>query len=396
MRLVVVGGGIVGAACAWTASELGAEVILVDAALPGQATAAGAGIICPWSARADDPAWYALACISAREYPNLIERLAEAGEAEVSYRRVGALYLAGGERPGHERPDNESPEHERPDNERLAYERLESTRAALVSRRASAPEIGEIELLPPDQARDLFPPLRPGASAVLIGGAARVDGRLMAQALAGAARRRGAVVRHGRAAIEVGSGRVSGVTVDGERVGADAVVVAAGAWSGALLKSAGVAVPVRPQRGQIAHIGVPDADTSQWPVILPSGSGHYLLAFDDSRVVAGATREPDAGFDCRVTPAGVHEVLGEALAVAPGLGSGTLLETRVGLRPVGPDGLPLIGPVAGVGGLVVATGLGASGLTMGPYTGHLAARAALGLDPGMDLAPYDPLRGMAP
>lgn len=367
MRLVVVGAGIVGAACAWAASELGAEVILVDAALPGQATAAGAGIICPWSARADDPAWYALACVSAREYPGLVERLAEAGESEVSYRRVGALYLA-------------------------ADDRLESMRDALLAGRAGAPEIGEVEVLGPDQARDLFPPLRPGASAVLIGGAARVDGRLMARALAGAARRRGAVVRHGMARIEVGSGRVSAVTIDGERVGADAVVAAAGAWSGALLGSAGVAVAVRPQRGQIAHIGVPDAGTGRWPVILPSGSGHYLLAFDDSRVVAGATREADAGFDCRVTPAGVHEVLGEALAVAPGLGSGTLLETRVGLRPVGPDGLPLIGQVAGVGGLVVATGLGASGLTIGPYTGQLAARAALGLDPGMDLVPYDPLR----
>ena len=91
-------------------------------------------------------------------------------------------------------------------------------------------------------------------------------------------------------------------------------------------------------------------------------------------------------------PPGLSEVLGEALAAAPGLAGGRYLETRVGFRPVGPDDLPLLGPVSGVGGLVVATGLGPSGLTMGPYAGALAARIALGEAPGIDLAPLNPLR----
>ena len=91
-----------------------------------------------------------------------------------------------------------------------------------------------------------------------------------------------------------------------------------------------------PERGQIAHISLAPADTSRWPVILPGGTGHYLLSFDDSRVVAGATREPGAGFDYRVTPAGLAEVLAEALALAPGLGAGTYLETRVGSGPSRP------------------------------------------------------------
>jgi D-amino-acid dehydrogenase len=108
--------------------------------------------------------------------------------------------------------------------------------------------------------------------------------------------------------------------------------------------------------------------------------------------VAGATRESGAGFDHRVTPAGLSEILEEALAVAPGLAGGRYLETRVGFRPVGPDDRPLLGPVPGVDGLVVATGLGPSGLTMGPYAGALAARIALGEPPGIDLAPLNPLR----
>jgi D-amino-acid dehydrogenase len=370
MRLVVVGGGIVGAACAYAASGLGAHVTLIDAALPGQATAAGAGIICPWSAAVDDPYWYDFACAAAREYPLLIAGLADAGEADVSYRQVGALIVAGDADHGD----------------------LERARERIVARRAAAPEIGDVQVLTSSQARRLFPPLRPGLAAVHIAGAARVDGRSLAAALTRAASRNGAVIRAGRARLARASGRVTGVIVDGELVEADAVVAAAGAWTTAFLGPAAVTVQVAPQRGQIVHIGLGSADTSRWPVILPSATGHYLLAFDGARVVAGATRETGSGFDVRVTPAGLAEVLAHALAVAPGLGPGTHLETRVGLRPVGPDVRPLLGPVDGVDGLVVATGLGASGLTMGPYAGAVAARSALGLPQDIDLGPFDPLR----
>ena len=160
----------------------------------------------------------------------------------------------------------------------------------------------------------MFPPLRADAVAVYIGGAARVDGRKLAAALAGAAVRQGAVVRDGEA----------------------------------------------------------------------------RLAFDDGRIVAGATRETGSGFDYRVTPAGLAEILEQALAVAPGLAGGTYLETRVGFRPMGPGLRPLLGPVPGLAGLIVATGLGASGLTMGPLAGSLAAQAALGLPPALDLEPFAP------
>ena len=372
MRLIVVGSGVVGAACAYTAAGLGAQVTLVDAAEPGQATAAGAGIICPWTSAVDDPAWYEFGCAAAREYPDLVAQLAEHDEPDVSYRRVGALWLPPGG-----------------DDDGAA---LIATAGRLAARRAGAPEIGEVEILDPGQAASLFPPLRPDAAAVHIAGAARVDGRRLAAALIRAAVRRGAQVRTGRAVLEHRTGRVHAIGIDGEQLPADAVVAATGAWTRSFLAPAGITVRVEPQRGQIAHIGVEPAGTSRWPVVLPSATGHYLLAFDDSRVVAGATRETGAGFDVRVTPAGLAEVLANALAVAPGLSDGTLLQTRVGLRPAGPDPRPLLGPVAGLEGLVVATGLGASGLTLGPLTGRIAAQIALGQPPGFDLAPFDPLR----
>ena len=369
MRVIVVGSGVVGASCAYTASCLGAEVLLADAAMPGQATAAGAGIVCPWSsALADDPVWYHLACASVRYFPGLVDALAEDGPADMGYRQVGALILA-----------------------RSAQEQRE-VQQRVVARRVAAPEIGDVTALTGAEARALFPPLREDCAAVWVGGACRVDARRLADALARAAVARGAVITAGRAELVCQPGRAAGVMVKGQLIEADAVVAATGAWTRSFLEPAGVALAVTPQRGQIVHLSVEPADTGRWPVVLPAGSGHYLLAFDGSRVVVGATREDGAGFDRRLTAGGLEEVLRQALAVAPGLAGASYLETRVGFRPMGPDARPLLGPVPGVDGLVVASGLGANGLTMGPYAGAIAARVALGQPAGIDLAPVDPLR----
>lgn len=367
MRLVVVGGGVLGASVAFHAARAGAAVVLVDAAHAGRATSAGAGIVCPWAADAEDAAKYRLAAAGARYYPELISALAEAGERDTGYRRVGALVVSA-------------------DPAELDWMERE-----LRARAAADPVAGAIDRLASDEARALFPSLRADLGAVRIEGGARIDGRRLCAALACAARHFGAELREGSAELLLGAGRVSGVRVGGKTLAADAVVVAAGAWAPQVLQPFGIALPVRPQRGQIAHFGLPGVDTAAWPVILPMGS-HYLLAFEDSRVVAGATRETGSGFDYRVTAGGLAEVLGEALSVAPGLAAATLLETRVGFRPIGPDARPLLGPVPGIAGLLVGNGLGPSGLTIGPYAGRLLAAAALGQPPDLDLAPYAPLR----
>jgi D-amino-acid dehydrogenase len=131
-----------------------------------------------------------------------------------------------------------------------------------------------------------------------------------------------------------------------------------------------------------------------WPVVLPQ-SGHYRLGFGDSRVVVGATRETGTGFDYRVTAAGQAEVLNEAPAVAPGLGLATLVETRIGFRPVGPDLRPMLGRIAGLDGLVIGNDLSPSSLTIGPVAGRLLAHLVLGETPELDLTAYDPLRPAA-
>ncbi|WP_307805340.1 NAD(P)/FAD-dependent oxidoreductase [Streptomyces spirodelae] len=201
-------------------------------------------------------------------------------------------------------------------------------------RRAAAdPHAGEVTTLDAAEARRLSPALGHSGggfqgTALHLSGGARLDGRRLQAALVAAAERHGLRTLSGTASLEARDGRVHGVRVAGELVSADAVVAAAGAWSPALLGPAGVHIDVVPQRGQIVHLRLPGSDTSDWPVVLPSGSGHYLLTFDDSRVVVGATREDGTGFDHRVTAGGLAEVLRHALAVAPGLAGATHLETR--------------------------------------------------------------------
>src|SRR5690606_37366988 len=114
------------------------------------------------------------------------------------------------------------------------------------------------------------------------------------------------------------------------------------------------------------HLSLPDVDTKQWPVLMPPGN-QYILAFDDGRIVAGATHEDTEEFDTRVTAGGLQEVLNKLLETAPGLSNGTFIEARTGFRPFTPGFLPLFGPVPNWNGILIGNGLGASGLTMGPF-----------------------------
>jgi glycine/D-amino acid oxidase-like deaminating enzyme len=362
VRVVVVGAGIAGVSAAYQLARRGVEVLVVDDARPGVATAAGAGIVSPWAAA--DEEHFGLAGPAAGYYPELVAALAEDTDEPTSYAVVGGLVVS---------PDEDA---------------LRAVHHRVAARAAEHPAAGEVSLLDSAQARALFPPLAPGLAAVHVGGGARVDGRQMRASLLDAALRRGAGLRTGTAALTP-----DGVRVDGELLGADAVVVAAGAWSGELVASLGVALPVAPQRGQITHLGLAaDQDTATWPVVSPLGSGHYLLAFPDARVVVGATRETGSGFDHRVTAAGQLEILEQALAVAPGLRDATLLETRVGFRPATPDGLPVLGPLPGHPQVVLATGFGSTGLTLAPLAGALVADVVLGETPRIDLHPYRPDR----
>lgn len=362
-RMIVIGSGILGASAAFHLASKGVKVILVDRADVGQATHAAAGIICPWISQRRNKAWYELVKHGARYYPELVETLSSYGIGNTGYRKVGALSL------------------------HTNQEKLEQMAERALKRREEAPEIGEVTILSYEDTIKMFPLVAEGYGAVLVTGGARVDGRLIRDALVKAAVQLGTEIISGDASLVCENHCVSGVVVDGRRLEADQVLVTTGAWARALLEPVGVNFQVTGQKAQILHLELPDVDTSKWPVVMPPNN-QYLLSFEDGRVVVGSTHEDNKEFDTRVTAGGLNEIIGKALEVFPGLEDATVLETRVGFRPFTPDFLPVIGSVPSLERILVANGLGASGLTSGPFLGAELARLALGEETVLDVSRY--------
>jgi D-amino-acid dehydrogenase len=368
--VAVIGGGLLGWSAAYRLVRDGARVTVIDRGDAGYATQAGAGIIAPGASFRSPAPFFPLAAAAMRYYPRLLEELAEDGAGETGYRTVGGLFVA--------RDDEEAA-------------RLPETMAIIAERRASGlGNIGELTMLTGAEAKERFPALANLPGAIHLADAARVDGRLLRKALMRAAIGRGARFRGGAASLRVEPGRATAL-LDGEPVPSDGVLVAAGAWSSALAEQAGLRLPVYPQRGQIVHLAMPDAETVTWPIV-EGYYTHYILTFGPNRVVFGATREHDSGYDVRTTAGGLHEVLTEALRVAPGLAAATIAEIRVGLRPFSPDQLPVLGRAPGLDNLYFATGHGPSGLQLGPYSGAAVAGCILGESPEIALAPFDVAR----
>ena len=260
-------------------------------------------------------------------------------------------------------------------------------------RAAGFSHIGDISLVTAAQARALFPLLGSAVlGALFCSDAARIDGRRLLAALRAQVLERGGRWVRGGASPLLRSGRVVGVSLDsGETIAADAVAVAGGAWSASALAPLGISLPVRPQRGQLLHLELPGHVTSRWPLVL--GFSHqYLLGFPHSRLVVGATREDDGGFEPRATVGGVSTVLAEATRLAPALRDATVLETRVGFRPISADRAPMLGPLKQFPNVFVATGHGGYGIEVGPYSGALVAELIVGHSPAVDLSAFAPER----
>jgi D-amino-acid dehydrogenase len=365
--VVVVGGGLVGTALAYELVALGADVVLLDEHHPGRASDAGAGILSPETTWNPDDGWFRFGRAAAAHYRTLVGRLAEDGTDDAGFAQCGLLLVAVD-------PGEDDWFAQRAD---LALGRSPQTLTEVTA----------------DEARLLFPPLGPVRRAVHNPAAARVDGRLMTKALLHGAERRGLVRRTTAATgLRISGGDVVGVDTADGGLSCAAVAVAGGAWSQAFLSPLGVSVPVGPVKGQIVHMQLPATETGPvdsggWPIVAPVLT-HYLVAWPGGRVACGGTYEPDARFDTRATVAGLEELLRACLSIAPGLAGATVVDVRVGLRPVSADDLPVLGPVPGWDNVHLVTGHGTEGLLLGPYSAALVARSIDGGPLADELGPF--------
>ena len=327
--MAIVGGGVIGLACAFRAQERGLRVCVVERGEPGcGATHAAAGVLAP---DPETPGFTALARRSAELWPAFADELGDVG-----YTRCGSLMLSFDDAP--------------------------------------------IELQGDWLDGDGCRALEPGVAGDCLGGVvlaadAQVDPRRVTEALVerigGSVRRNADVVDLTPESLEL---------ADGLRIGADRVVLAAGAWSSRRLARR---LPVRPVKGQMLRLRGP------LPATRIVRSDHvYVVPRANGETVLGATVE-DAGYDETPTGEATELLLRQAIRAVPAVAELELIEAVASLRPATPDGGPLIGEWEG---LVVAGGHYRNGILLAPVTAEAVAALLTGDDPPPEAAPFDPQR----
>ena len=245
----------------------------------------------------------------------------------------------------------------------------------------------EATMLSRDEALDLEPALSPSIRGGLFTkGEAHGFSYGYVSALAKTTEARGARFLTGRSVSRLltDNGRVRGVAVDGDELPADQVVLAAGSWSAELAKTIGIDIPMQPAKGYSCTI-----DNYEGAPTLPilNKERRVIVTPLDSRLRFGGTLEL-TGFDTSIHGARYDAVIRgghEVLKTPPPMENE---EPWSGLRPVTPDGLPIIDRPKGRDGLIVATGHAMLGFTQSPMSGKLVAELANGDEPSLSLEPF--------
>ncbi|MEJ1088691.1 FAD-dependent oxidoreductase [Microbacterium sp. Mu-80] len=378
MRIIVIGAGAVGAACALALTEAGAEVIVLDrTGVAGETSSRCEGNILV-SDKA--PGAEALMAVEAnRAWRELAERLDAdrvPGQPATEFEAKGGVVVA-----------------------------FAGGAEALQRFAAGQREISiRSEALDERSLRALEPHLSPEVAAgVHYPDDAQVQPSLATQAMLARARHLGAQLRITEVTGAVVDGdRVRGVLTAEGRIDADAVVNCAGPWAGEAAALFGAALDIRPRRGTIlvttampqrVFHKVYDAD-----YVGAVGSGDAALQTSTvvestpaGTVLIGSSRER-VGFSSDGLLAPLAEVAAKASRLFPFLADTMLLRTYYGFRPYAPDHLPAIGADARIAGLFHAAGHEGAGIGLAPTTGALIAHAVLGTDAPLDPTPFLPSR----
>lgn len=376
--VLVIGAGVIGAACAYYCTSAGLRVTVVERGpIGGGTTGACEGNILV-SDKETGPE-LDLALLSSRLWREIRDDL---GAAAVEYHAKGGVVVAGSD----------------------------ATAAGLrqLTARQRAAGVEAVDVRP-----DELSELEPNLTREVAGGAhypqdAQVQPVLAAAHLLRAARARGATVHTGMNVtgfLRDPRGAVTGVRTDSATLPAlhaRWVVNAAGTWAGRLADLAGAPVPVLPRKGfilvteplprvvrhkvytaeYVANVASDDAGLETSVVVEGTRAGTVLI---------GASRER-VGFDRTVALPVLRKLADQAIGLFPFLSDVALLRSYPGFRPYCPDHLPVIGPDPRAPGLVHACGHEGAGIGLAPATGHLLAQLLTGRAPDLPLTPFRPQR----
>jgi glycine oxidase len=349
-HVAIIGAGVVGLGIAWRLAARGARVEVFDKGAAGAgASHAAAGMLAACAeAEAGEEILVALGRESQARWPAFAAELKAASGIDVELREEGTLVVA----------------LTADDQARLAHHLVFQHKLGLPLQWITSAETRRRE---PHLAGKL-------AGAVWSPQDHQVDNRKLAAALRIAAERAGAVIREHTAVkeISVAGGRADGIVLaDGTKIAADAVVLAAGAWSRGI---AGLAPelrpPVRPIKGQMLSLRMGAAAPLLTHVLWVPGA--YLVPRRDGRLLVGATVE-EKGFDTTLTAGGLLTLLEAAWRALPAIEELPIEEMWVGHRPGSRDDAPILGP-GPVEGLIYATGHHRNGILLAPITADAIAR----------------------
>lgn len=361
--VIVVGAGIVGCTVAYELAKAGARVQVLETRQPGQgATRASAGILAPYIEGHEDK-FRELGARSLESYDGFIAELRAGSGRDLVYQRNGTFEMA---------------------FDAAGVDRLSTLSASLWKQGVEARWI-------PPAAFGEFEPLASSAAvgALFIPIHGFVGVTSLTLAAAAAAEKLGARFKN-----EVGAVRIFQMTSD--RVGvqtsvstwdADRVVLAAGSWSSQITVEGADQVPVKPIRGQLIQLQAAPGAIRRvlW------GPDGYLVPWPDGSILVGSTVE-DVGFDESHTDAAVERLRAAAVSLAPVLAEAPMSSVRTGLRPRGPDDLPMLGHSRVLPGLIYATAHYRNGVMFAPLTAQLVRELAFDRPADPALPDLDPSR----
>ena len=341
-HVVIVGAGVIGCSTAYELAGRGAKVQVIDRRAVGQgATQASAGVLAPLIGAHGNRELVDLGLRSLKLFDEFVARVIKDSGSAVQYVRSGTLEVAMNSN---------------------ALGQLQALSRTCGARGVSA------EYLDAKSVHEVEPQLsekiRGGLLVETHGFVGAID---LTSALRRAAGAHGATFVTTSTAVRIvatnGSLRVE---TAGELIECDAIVLAAGSWSGQIEVEGEAPLPIRPVRGQLLRLGWPAAPLKRvvW------SEQCYLVPWSDGSVLSGATLE-EVGFDERATMAGMRQLFDATTKLMPQAREAWFQDVRVGLRPGTPDDIPVIGPSPRLFGLVYATGHFRSGILLAPLTASL-------------------------
>ncbi|SCG55338.1 glycine oxidase ThiO [Micromonospora coxensis] len=352
--VAVVGAGPVGLAIAWRCASRGLRVVVHDPAPGSGASHVAAGMLSPVAeAYFGEHELTGLLAESAARWPGFAAELAEAAGVEFGHRTEGTLVVG------------------------LTSDDLAEARRLWSYQQGLGLPITPLR---PSQLRDREPALAPRVRGGAVApGDHQVDPRRLVAALRSAAERAGATL-------------VPGPVARLDDVAARVTVVAAGCGAAAL-----TGLPVRPVKGQVLRLRAPGRAAPDFRHVIrgyADGESVYLVPRADGEVVVGATVEERT--DTEVTAGAVLRLLRAAVDLVPDLAEYDLVEASAGLRPGTPDNAPILGPLPGHPGVLVATGHHRHGIVLTPVTADLITELVVTGEADPLLAPFTPERFSRP